>query len=650
MQIIQPESHPNAFNQGPGTSGAKESLSIYGLFQNHAKTPQGKIRLRQAFLRPSLEIDEINARLDFISVFVRPDNQSAREKLSKNLSKVKNMRNTITLLRKGIDSGKHKQTTFKSSVWASLLDFCFHTIEIADTLRQVLGADHLSLCVRAADVLDRHSLLRVGRTVEQVVDLDSSSEQYRTVVKRGVHEELDKVKDTYNGIDEILSEVTREIARKVPLALQKHVSLVFIPRMGFLITVPIDESKRQPVYDGAEWGWQHMFNTHAQSYFKDDIMHQMDQELGDLYSVICDIEVEIAYDLAQEVLTDKRLLVAASDLCGELDYLLAFTHVACQYNLTRPKITEENIINIKGGRHLLQEMSVPSFVPNDTFLVGGNGQDHNAAEPSMILLTGPNYSGKSVYQKQVALAVYMAQMGTFLPAESATIGITDKILTRITTRETVSKVQSAFVIDMQQIAMALNSCTRKSLVVIDEFGKGTNTCDGAGLAAAVFHHLLSLGAESPKTLVATHFHEIFDLGLFNDMRNISFAHMEVRVDGRDHPSAKEPKSQVTYLYNLRPGRSDLSYGTQCAAVNGVPVEVVDRAVELARLSLQGEDLVAICSALSVVDADDLGFAESAARIFLSGNFDQEMTKEELLTALEAILEVETVTDEVTISG
>lgn len=116
LQIIQPESHPNAFNQGRGGSGAKESLSIYGLFQPHTKTPQGRTFLRQTFLRPSLDVDQINSRLDFVSVFVRPANQDTRESLSRSLSKIKNMRKSVTMLRKGIDSGKQSHIAFKSGV------------------------------------------------------------------------------------------------------------------------------------------------------------------------------------------------------------------------------------------------------------------------------------------------------------------------------------------------------------------------------------------------------------------------------------------------------------------------------------------------------------------------------------------------------
>jgi DNA mismatch repair protein MSH5 len=126
--------------------------------------------------------------------------------------------------------------------------------------------------------------------------------------------------------------------------------------------------------------------------------------------------------------------------------------------------------------------------------------------PSMLVLTGPNYSGKSVYLKQVALIVFMAHVGSFVPAESAQIGLTDKILSRVTTRETVSRTQSAFMLDLQQISLALSLATRRSLLIIDEFGKGTESSDGAGLACAVMEHLLGLGAERPKVIGATHFH------------------------------------------------------------------------------------------------------------------------------------------------
>jgi DNA mismatch repair protein MSH5 len=496
-----------------------------------------------------------------------------------------------------------------------------------------MGVEGLPLCVRAADTLDRHRLMRIGRKVHEIVDGEASANQCRTVVNRGVSQELDDFKDVYDRMEDILTDKANEIRLRIPRELIVSVHVTYLPHMGFHIDLPKDPATGEGIYEEADWHL--VFTTPSRVYYKDNAMRQLDEDLGDLYSAMCEMEVEIAYGLAQTVLEHETLLTAASDLCGELDCWLAFAHVAQFYNLKRPTITEANIVQIKGGRHLLQEMVVPSFVVNDTYLCGGNGQ-HPTDEPSMLMLTGPNYSGKSVYQKQVALIVYLAQTGSFVPADAATIGITDKILTRITTRETVSKVQSAFMIDLQQIAIALNSCTRRSLVVIDEFGKGTDTYDGAGLAAGVFQYLLSLGAEAPRTLAATHFHEIFNLGLF-DVPNISFAHMQVHVAKSEVENPNEHNTEITYLYNLCPGRSDVSYGAQCAALNGVPKEVVKRSVELARLVQRGEDLVAVCSALKENEVQALRHAEKAARMFLAEDFDQNWSKDELTSALDAML-------------
>ena len=238
----------------------------------------------------------------------------------------------------------------------------------------------------------------------------------------------------------------------------------------------------------------------------------------------------------------------------------------------------QSLSHLPGGailndlRHVLQNLVVSSCIPNDLVLVGGGTSDEPQADqpsqlsrsaltdgPSMVLLTGPNYSGKSVYLKQNAIIVYMAHVGSFVPAEQAVIGITDQILTRIATRETVSRIQSAFMIDLQQISTALNSMTNRSLLVIDEFGKGTNTAgmclthiyantfnktDGAGLLCGVLQHILGLGDERPKVLGATHFHEIFEGGYLKEHPNLAFGHMDVRMD----KEALEVEDQVTYLY------------------------------------------------------------------------------------------------------
>ena len=289
--------------------------------------------------------------------------------------------------------------------------------------------------------------------------------------------------------------------------------------------------------------------------------------------------------------------------------------------MTAPQLTSTNIIQIQGGRHPLQELVVPSFIPNDTLLLGGSG-DGTADEtivsdlmgevPSILLMTGPNHSGKSIYLKQVALIVYLAHIGSYVPAEQACIGLTDRLLTRITTRESVSRNESAFAIDLKQAAFSINFATRRSLILIDEFGKGTNAMDGAGLLRALLKHFLNLGEDAPRVLAATHFHEIFENKLLPNTPKLSFAHMDVRVD----LERESVDDQVTFLFRLMPGRSASSFGSRCAAMNGVESAVVERSEALVLLLARGEDLRAACARLSAHETKRLEEAEYGAREFL----------------------------------
>ena len=210
------------------------------------------------------------------------------------------------------------------------------------------------------------------------------------------------------------------------------------------------------------------------------------------------MEISIMHRLSETVLEYQEGLLTMTSACSELDCLLSFAHAARKQNYTRPTMTSENLLEIHQGRHPLQELCSDTFIPNDTNLSNQG--------PRMILLTGANASGKSVYLKQVALIVFMAHIGSFVPAVSSTIGITDKILTRLSTKESVSKQSSAFMLDLQQTQRALLNATPHSLVLLDEFGKGTTSTDGIGLFCAVMESFASRDLSCPKLIAATHFH------------------------------------------------------------------------------------------------------------------------------------------------
>ncbi|KAH7095817.1 muts domain V-domain-containing protein [Paraphoma chrysanthemicola] len=627
LQILGAESHPNSHNLGPNkaNSGAKEGLSVYGLFHRLARTPQGRFLLRQHFLRPSLNIDVINERLNTISIILRPENDLPFETLVKILKNVGNMRVMIMSLRKGTSGAMNGKGGFSRTLWSTVQGFAFHCLKIKDALQELVGGEHLGITAKIFEKFDGFHLAQIGRKISETVDLEKSAEERRTVILPGVDEELDRLKRTLDGLDSLLNQVAAKLSEKMPSDLRASLNVIYFPQIGFLVTVPIDPDTGDALYSGNfDNPWEQMFTTEVQVYFKTSEMREMDDHFGDVYGIISDHEIEISHELAQYVLQYEDLLTVCSDICGELDSLLALAQGAKIYNLCRPQMTIDNIIRINGGRHILQELTVSSFVPNDTLIVGGDGEgvptrensrasprnehtDDDLPTPSILVLTGPNYSGKSVYLKQVALIVFMAHVGSFVPAETAVIGLTDKILSRVTTRETVSRVQSAFMLDLQQISLALNLATRRSLLIIDEFGKGTESSDGAGLACAVMAHLLGLGHARPKVVGATHFHvEIFEMEVLKESQALAFGHMEVRVDIK----ASEVHDQITYLYNYRTGRSTSSFGSCCAASNGVPPEVVQRAEQLITLSLEGEDLVAACCQMPDDEAAELEEAVS----------------------------------------
>lgn len=483
-------------------------------------------------------------------------------------------------------------------------------------------------------------LMTVGDLINKNIDFDQSMSRRRPSVKMGVDPHLDELKRRYDGMGSFLAEVVKYISSQLPKWAKKYIrSCIFLPQIGFLTVVESDAETGRGRYEGEglEGGqWERLFTMDGKVCYKNSFMRELDDEYGDMYCEICgeshrlwaskealtqtDREVEIIHELVLKILHYEGAIIEASEACGKLDALLALAKGAETYGWVCPRVVEENILDIEAGRHPLQELCVSSFVPNDCLLsrsqeeAQGSGREAHGA----LVLTGPNHSGKSIYLKQAAIIVYLAHVGSFVPAARATIGLTDKILTRMSTRESMSCPESAFSIDLKQVAQATRSATWRSLVLIDEFGKGTNSEDGAGLLAATLDYFASLGPASPRVMVATHFHELFEGGYLDGYPCLGVAHMEVRTDS----AASEVADQITYLFKLRSGHSNSSFGARCAALNGVPSAIVDRAEAIGQLLARNEDLGSACARLSDEEEKRLEEAEAAARLFLQAELEK----------------------------
>jgi DNA mismatch repair protein MutS len=274
------------------------------------------------------------------------------------------------------------------------------------------------------------------------------------------------------------------------------------------------------------------------------------------------LEFQIFCELREAVLREIDNLQANADALAELDVLVALAESAVRYNYVRPEMNETGKILILDGRHPVVERMLPSgnFVPNDTYL--------EPADNRTQIITGPNMAGKSTYMRQVALIVLMAHIGSFIPAKSADIAVVDRIFTRVGASDDLATGQSTFMVEMNEVAYILNHATSKSLVILDEIGRGTSTFDGLSIAWAVVEFIHSQQRIGCKTLVATHYHELTELEQSNT--GLKNYHIAVGRDGEE----------IVFLRKIMPGKADQSYGIEVARLAGLPGEITGRAKEI----------------------------------------------------------------------
>ena len=312
--------------------------------------------------------------------------------------------------------------------------------------------------------------------------------------------------------------------------------------------------------------------TNAERYTTDELKNLEDVILGaedKLYSLEYELFCQVRDQIAAQVLRIQKTARAVA----AVDVYVSLSTVATRNNYIKPSINERGTIQIKGGRHPVVErmMRDDLFVANDTYLDNGKNR--------ISIITGPNMAGKSTYMRQTALIVLMAQIGSFVPADQANIGICDRIFTRVGASDDLASGQSTFMVEMTEVANILRNATRNSLLILDEIGRGTSTFDGMSIAWAVVEHISNTKLLGAKTLFATHYHELTELeGIISGVNNYCIA-------------VKEQGDDIVFLRKIIKGGADKSYGIQVAKLAGVPDSVIQRAKELVE-ELIDSDLIA----------------------------------------------------------
>ncbi|TMX03043.1 hypothetical protein EJD97_018644 [Solanum chilense] len=439
-------------------------------------------------------------------------------------------------------------------------------VGISGSLLEELTSLDLDIIERAGFFISV-DLAYVCELVIGVIDVDRSKEKgYETIVKEGFCDELDELRQIYEGLPEFLEEVLAlELARLPCMYEDKGLpSIIYLHQIGYLMCIfneKLGEEMLETLQD-YEFAFADEEGEHRRFFYHTAKTKEMDNLLGDIYHKILDMERAITRDLVSHILQFSVHVHKAVSFAAELDCILALALVAHQNNYVRPNLTAEDLLDIRSGRHVLQEMTVDTFIPNDTNIT---------LEGRINIITGPNYSGKSIYIKQVALIVFLSHIGSYVPADAATVGLTDRIFCAMGSKFMTAE-QSTFMIDLHQVGIMLRHASPRSLCLMDEFGKGTLTEDGIGLLGGTINHFVSC-YDPPKVLVCTHLTEIFDNGCLLESDRIKCYTMSVLSPDKGCADVED----IVFLYRLVPGRALLSYGLHCAQLAGLPEEVLTRA-------------------------------------------------------------------------
>ncbi|XP_061051997.1 mutS protein homolog 5 isoform X3 [Eubalaena glacialis] len=551
LQIFKSEPHPSVYKVA---SGLKEGLSLFGIL-NRCRCKWGEKLLRLWFTRPTQDLGELNSRLDVIQFFLLPQNLDMAQMLHRLLGHIKN----VPLILK-----RMKLSHTKVSDWQVLYKTVYSALGLRDACRSLPQSIQLFRDIAQEFSDDLH---HIASLIGKVVDFEGSLAENRFTVLPSIDPEIDEKKRRLTGLPSFLTEVARKELENLDPRIPSC-SVIYIPLIGFLLCIPRLPSMVE-TNDFEIEGLDFMFLSEEKLHYRSARTKELDALLGDLH---CDIRVPRGTMATQGPITLHGSLGYESRMAGE--NRKGWRHrqegpkgpIFCIHRPCARYLSTH-------CRHPLMELCARTFVPNSAECGGYKGR--------VKVITGPNSSGKSIYLKQVGLITFMALVGSFVPAEEAEIGAVDAIFTRIHSCESISLGLSTFMIDLnQQVAKAVNNATERSLVLIDEFGKGTNTVDGLALLAAVIRHWLALGPTCPHVFVATNFLSLIQLQLLPQGPLVQYLTMETCEDGND----------LVFFYQVCEGVANASHASHTAAQAGLPEKLVARGKEVSDLICSGKPI------------------------------------------------------------
>jgi len=501
------------------------------------KTAMGARTLRKYIEQPLIEKKEIGRRLEAVDELKQ--NAISREEIREYLSSVYDLERLMGKITYQT-ANPRDMTAFQSSLAMLPHIKCILSDMISPLLKEIYeNMDTLE---------DLCTLVQSAIKDEPPISMREGG-----IIRDGYNEEVDKLRAAKSNGKEWLAKLEEQEREKTGI---KNLRIKYNKVFGYYLEVTNSFKNMVPDYYTRK-----QTLTNAERYIIPELKELEDTILGAedrLFALEYELYCQIRTQIAEEVVRIQQTAKAVA----QADVFASLALVAEQGGYVRPKINEKGVIDIKDGRHPVVEKMIPNdmFIANDTYL--------NDKKNRVSIITGPNMAGKSTYMRQTALIVLMAQIGSFVPAKSADIGLVDRIFTRVGASDDLASGQSTFMVEMTEVANILRNATNKSLLILDEIGRGTSTFDGLSIAWAVIEHISSSKLLGAKTLFATHYHELTELeGKIDNVNNYCIA-------------VKEKGDDIIFLRKIVKGGADKSYGIQVAKLAGVPQSVTDRAKEI----------------------------------------------------------------------